>query len=39
MSDHNGMQCDPIQGQWQGHEPFSVGNLAIFRSYLLRHLQ
>jgi len=23
----------------QGHKPFKVGNLAIFESYLLRHLQ
>jgi len=36
---HNGMQCDPIQGQGQGHEPFKVGNPAIFKSYLLPHLQ
>jgi len=28
---------NPIQGQ--GHEPFKAGNLAIFKSYLLRHLQ
>ena len=28
---------DPIQGQ--GHEHFKVGNPAIFKSYLLRHLQ
>jgi len=34
---HEGMQYDPIQGQ--GHEPFKVGNPAIFKSYLLRHLQ
>jgi len=34
---HDGMQYDPIQGQ--GHEPFKVGNSAIFKSYLLRHLQ
>jgi len=34
---HDGMQYDPIQGQ--GHEPFKVGNLAAFKSYLLRHLQ
>ena len=27
------MQYDPIQGQ--GHEPFKVGNLAIFKRYLL----
>jgi len=30
---HDGMQYDPFQGQ--GHEPFKVGNLAIFKSYLL----
>jgi len=35
----DGMQYDPIQGQGQGHEPLKVGNLAIFTSYLLRHLQ
>ena len=34
---HDGRQYDPIQGQ--GHEPFKVGYLAIFKSYLLRHLQ
>jgi len=28
---------DSVQGQ--GHEPFRVGNPAIFKSYLLRHLQ
>jgi len=32
---HHGMQYEPIQGQ--GHEPFKVGNPAVF--YLLRHLQ
>jgi len=31
---HDGMQYDPIQGQGQGHEPFKVGNLAIFKGYL-----
>jgi len=36
---HDSMQYDPIQGQDQGHEPFKVGNPAIFNSYLLRHLQ
>jgi len=36
---HGGMQFDPIQGQGKGHEPFKVGNPAIFKSYLLRHLQ
>ena len=30
---HNGL----IQGQ--GHEPFKVGNPAVFKSYLLHHLQ
>jgi len=30
------MQYDLIQGQ--GHEPFKVGNPAVFKSYL-RHLQ
>ena len=34
---HDGMQYDPIQGQ--GHKPFIVGNLAVFKSYLLRQLQ
>ena len=27
---HDGMQCDPIQGQ--GHDPLKVGNPAIFSS-------
>jgi len=27
---YDGMQYDPIQRQGQGHEPFKVGNLAIF---------
>jgi len=35
---HDGMQYDPLQGQSQGHEPFRVGNMAVFKSYLLRHL-
>jgi len=36
---HDGTQYNPIQGQ--GHEPYKVGNLAIFISYeyLLHHLQ
>jgi len=29
---HNGMQYDLIQGQ--GHEPFRIGNPAIFKSYV-----
>jgi len=37
---HDGMQCDPIQGQkGQGHEPLKVGKSAIFKGYLLPHLQ
>jgi len=33
---HEGMQYDPIQGQGQGHEPWKVGNSAIFiKGYLL----
>jgi len=36
---HDGMQYDPIQGQSLGHERFRVGNPAIFKSYLLSHLQ
>jgi len=27
---HEHMQYDPIQDQSQGHEPFQVGNPAIF---------
>jgi len=34
---HDDMQYDPFQGQ--GHEPFKVGNPAVFKSYFLRHLQ
>ena len=34
---HDGMQYDPIKGQ--GHEPFKVGNSAIFKGYILPHLQ
>jgi len=36
---HDGIQCYPIQGQGQSHEPLNVGNLAIFKCYLLPHLQ
>jgi len=36
---HDGMQYDLIQGQSQSHEPFKVGNPAIFKSYLFQHLQ
>ena len=34
---HDGMQYDPILGQ--GHEPFKIGNPAIFKGYLLCHLE
>jgi len=34
---HYGMQYEPIKGQ--GHEPFKVGNTAIFKTYLLCLLQ
>jgi len=34
---HDRVHYDPIQGQ--SHEPFNVGNLAVFKSYLLRRLQ
>ena len=36
---HGGMQYDPIQDYGQGHEPFRVGNTAIFCSYHFRYLQ
>jgi len=36
---HDSMQYDPIQGQVKVMSPSKVGNLAIFKSYLLRHLQ
>jgi len=36
---HDGMQYDPNQGQGEGHEPLKVGNLTIFKRYLLPHLQ
>ena len=34
----DGMQYDLIHGQGQGHEPFKVGNTAVFKSYIIRHL-
>jgi len=36
---HDGMQYDQMQGQRQGHEPLTAGNSAIFKGYLLPHLQ
>jgi len=34
---NDGMKCDPIQGQGQGHEPLNVGNSAILKGYPLPH--
>jgi len=34
---HDGIQYDQIQGQ--GQDPFKVGNPAVFKSFLRRHLQ
>jgi len=34
---HDGMPCDPIQGQ--GHEASEVWKIVLFKVYLLRHLQ
>jgi len=36
---HDGMLCDPIQGQRQGHGASEVPKIALFYVYLLRHLQ
>jgi len=36
---HDVVQYDPIQGQGQGDELLKVGNSAIFKGYLLPHLQ
>ena len=36
---HDGMLYDPIQGQGQGHQPLKVRTSAIFKGYLLPHLQ
>jgi len=36
---HDGMQYDQIQRDGHGHEPLTVGNPAIFKSYILCHLQ
>jgi len=35
---HEGTQCDLVQGQGQGQEPFTVGNSTIFQGYLLPYL-
>jgi len=34
---HDDMPCDPIQGQ--GHGASEVPKIALFKVYLLRHLQ
>ena len=34
---HDGMLCDLIQGQ--GHSASEVPKIALFKVYLLRHLQ
>jgi len=36
---HNGMPYDPIQGQGQDHGASEVPKIALFKVYLLRHLQ
>ena len=36
---HDGMPCDPIQGQGQGHGASEVPKIALFKVYQLCHLQ
>jgi len=36
---HDGMLYDPMQGQGQGHGACEVPKIALFKVYLLRHLQ
>jgi len=36
---HDGMSCNPVQGQAQGYETFKVGSVSTFKVYLFRHLQ
>ena len=36
---HDGMPHDPIQGQGQGHRASEGPKIALFKVYLLRHLQ
>jgi len=36
---HNGMPCDTIQGQGQGHGASEFPKIALFPLYVLRHLQ
>jgi len=35
---HDGMPCDLIQGQGQGHRASEVPKIALFKVYLLRDL-
>jgi len=34
---HDGMPCDPIQGQGQGHGASKVPKIVLFQVSLLRH--
>jgi len=36
---HDGVPCDPIQAQGQGHGACEVPKIALFHLCLLRHLQ
>ena len=36
---YDGMPYDPIQGQGQTHGASEVPKIALFKVYLLRHLQ
>ena len=36
---HDGTPYDPNQGQSQGHGASEVPKIALFKVYLLRHLQ
>ena len=36
---HDSMPYDPIRGQGQGHGASEVPKIALFKVYLLRHLQ
>jgi len=36
---HDSMPYDPIQGQGQAHGAYEVPKNALFKVYLLRHLQ
>jgi len=36
---HDGMPCDPIQGEGQGRGASEVPKIVLFKVYLFRHLQ